>query len=82
MTHQPFDRRAADTAFAFPQSVECWGGLSNREFYAAHCPITFTEFLKGWKKTQEATMEETLQRYAEFRFEYADAMLVTGKESA
>jgi hypothetical protein len=71
-----------DSAFAFPQSVECWGGLTKREYFAARCPITFTEFLKGWKKTQEATIEETLRRYAELRFDYADAMVAAGKEPA
>ncbi len=50
-------------------------GMSLRDYFAAHCPITFSEFLQGWKRTHEASTDEALERYAEFRFEYADAML-------
>jgi hypothetical protein len=50
-------------------------GISARDYFAAHCPITFTEFLPGWKKTGESSTDETLLRFASFRFEYADAML-------
>jgi hypothetical protein len=56
-------------------------GLSIRDYFAAHCPIAFTEFLVGWKKTNESTTTEAMQRYAGFRFEYADAMIAARAES-
>lgn len=50
-------------------------GMSLREYFAAHCPITLSEFLMGWKLAKEAPTEVALARFAAFRFDYADAML-------
>jgi hypothetical protein len=54
-------------------------GISLHDYFAAHCPITFTEFLLGWKRAKEAPMDEALGRFAELRHEYADAMLKARK---
>jgi hypothetical protein len=50
-------------------------GMTLRDYFAAHCPITFTEFLKGWKRPDDANTEAAFDRFAELRLEYAAAML-------
>lgn len=72
---------------AFPVPAGCWPndeaqgnsygeGMSLRDYLAAHCPITFTEHLEGWKQTNKASTDEAMIAYARFRYKYADAMLV------
>lgn len=50
-------------------------GMSLRDYHAAHCPITFSEFLRAWSKTDIASAEESIAAYATLRQRYADAML-------
>jgi hypothetical protein len=59
--------------------VEPSGGMSLQDYFAAHCPITLTEFLIGWTKTKESTGSEAMSRFAELRIEYADAMIAAGR---
>ena len=55
-------------------------GLSLRDYFAAHCPISFGEFVNGWKRTATASTSETMEAYARFRVLYADAMLAARKD--
>lgn len=50
-------------------------GLTMRDYFAAHCPVTFTEFLSGWRGTSQASLSESLDAFASLRVNYADAML-------
>ena len=76
-------------AFAIPATCSPAGdylhpdswGMSLRDYFAAHCPITFSEFVAGWNKTAQATTPETLAAFSRFRFLYADAMLAARTEA-
>jgi hypothetical protein len=81
---QPVDD--GNAAFSIPglvtgngDFIHPWPGMTLRDYFAAHCPITFTEFLKGWKRTGETNTDDAFQRFAEFRHQYADAMLAARK---
>lgn len=50
-------------------------GMGLRDYFAAHCPITLTEFISGWKPQGVADSTEVIAAYVEFRGRYADAML-------
>lgn len=54
-------------------------GMALSDYFAAHCPITLTEFLTVRHQTPEPTVEEVVQAYAEFRHGYAVAMLKARK---
>lgn len=63
---------------AFPMDFEFRApekGMSLRDYFAAHCPLTFTEFLAGWKFSATATTSEALKAWAEIRTDYAAGML-------
>jgi hypothetical protein len=51
------------------------GGMSLRDYFAAHCPVTYSEFLHGCSGAQTATAKESLDAYSRLRLEYADSML-------
>ena len=51
------------------------GFVELRDYFAAHCPITLTEFAKGYTKINEDSTTESLAAFAIFRFRYADSML-------
>lgn len=49
-------------------------GMSLRDYFAAHCPLTLTEWVQG--KNPDYIQQDTFMlEYAEFRVKYADAML-------
>ena len=53
-----------------------YNGMSLRDHFAATCPVTFDEFIKIFGLLDAcAPSFITIQRYANFRMEYADAML-------
>lgn len=62
----------------YPHDINPMGGMSLRDYFAAHCPFTFTEFMGALVQNdsfKQATSADMLQRYCTFRFEYADAMI-------
>jgi hypothetical protein len=61
------------------QFIHPYGGMTLRDYHAAHCPISFTEFLGGWKRAKEAATDEALLRFAQLRHDYADAMIAARK---
>jgi hypothetical protein len=75
---------SSETAFAFPQSADCSGGLTKREYYAACAPITLEDARESLRDSGyfNVTDGQVLRRLAKMRFEYADAMAAAGKESA
>jgi hypothetical protein len=72
----------AQSGFAFPESVETWGGLTKREYYAARAPISLDDARDSLKNDGHSLVRvsEILRRLAQMRFAYADAMIVAGKE--
>jgi hypothetical protein len=65
-----------DSGFAFSQSVECWGGVSKREYFSAHAPIALDDARDSLKTSghSEVTHAQIFRRLAQMRFAYADAM--------
>ena len=49
--------------------------ITLRDYLAAHCPVSFSEFLRGWTNTETATATTSMEAYAVLRYRYADAML-------
>lgn len=67
--------------FAYPQSTECWRGLSKREYYAARAPISLDDARESLSSGHsEVTHAQLFRRLAQMRFAYADAMLKTGEK--
>lgn len=67
----------SDSAFAFPQSVETWGGLTKREYYAARAPISLEDARQSMILSGQTsgTQAQLYRRLALIRFAYADAMI-------
>lgn len=61
-------------------------GMSLRDWFASHCPLTFSEAWSIWTNVERVPFDKTMQDggeredflsfYAQLRFEYADAMIV------
>lgn len=69
-----------ENPLAFPNSVQpdfqyAERGMTLRDYFASNCPITWTEFLIGWKFSKTALTTEALEAWCDMRFDYADAML-------
>ena len=78
------ERKINDGGPAFPQSLAAggpFGGLTARDYFAAHCPLTVAEAWAMWtnKPLDQARVGTERaafwQWFAMMRGEYADAML-------
>lgn len=55
-------------------------GMSVRDYFAAHCPITFTEYMRGEPlKSNDLSTDDFFERFCNLRMRYADAMLKARK---
>lgn len=71
---------------AFPSNYGPDGyGLTKREYFAAHAPISSADALRCYggstMPTDDAGRTAFMDTWAFLRFEYADAMILQGKES-
>jgi hypothetical protein len=83
-------------AFPVPAQVKS-EGMRMREYYAAHCPMTMSDAYEIWagqrheRRAGDSVMSLQLRRaderggfmrwWAQMRFEYADAMIKTNRET-
>lgn len=53
-----------------PGASQQFGGMTLRDYFAAHCPITLAE-----AEDHNMHAEDSMEFYCKVRFEYADKML-------
>ena len=53
----------------------CEPGMTIRDYFAAHCPVTFSDFRSNYPDGGHLNIADHLSLYADFRWQYADAML-------
>lgn len=78
-------------AFPLPEGSETSAGsegMTLRDYFAAHCPITVEEAadiasgIGMFSDEEERTLDRLIDFYASVRVKYADAMLAARKEAA
>lgn len=75
MTNQP------EKPQAFPSDYNARRGMTLRDYFATHCPLTYSEAWKIWTAREFKTLGEQSEHgpflafYAGLRCDYADAML-------
>ncbi len=72
--------------FIYPASEDQNPGMTLRDYFAAHAPISVTEALKAYggasMPTTDAGRLAFMDTWAFLRYEYADAMIAMSKVSA
>lgn len=56
---------------------QVYEGMTLRDYFAAHCPMTIVEFGHGLEAIghEDASADQMLTAFARIRYNYADAML-------
>jgi hypothetical protein len=78
MTHKPDNPPAFPITPETHEMGEYWQGMTLRDYFAAHAPITLADSYHAFMQKPdigEPTKEQLMQDLAESRYAYATAML-------